>query len=409
MAQINIASYGRKYKNLLDTSGVRSPIRRIASPITSPITKPITKQAIYESVKDPMSMLPDIYNYTGGDGGDKSGSLDAGYDPSETQQAADRIMSDFMGYDAVGMGKKAVSLGWNAITSPVTMGVPFAEDVLSETLGAINTRQNSLALNDIMTENEDISPEIGRSALNSIRGTTVSDDLATIGIEAMGDEGRKSAQQLSSLSEKAAFDKSHPVLGFAKHNVTDPIWSAVKNVFGEATPGTTNQTPSVDFSSAENKGMGVNSGFANPRGVVGSSAASTNSMDDGHMDAGVADAIGSDAGKIVCSAMNELYGFGHERNIAWLRYSKYRLKPEHAIGYHFLFKPLVKIGFKSGNRWYHLIVRKTLEHIATRRTDDLSAEMNKTKRDLIGRIERAILEPICFWAGRLLDKKECHK
>ena len=65
--------------------------------------------------------------------------------------------------------------------------------------------------------------------------------------------------------------------------------------------------------------------------------------------------------KIVCTMMNESYGFGSFRNKIWLRHSK-NLAPEYQIGYHRIFLPLVKKA--KTNK----ILKKILEHIAVHRT-----------------------------------------
>jgi hypothetical protein len=101
---------------------------------------------------------------------------------------------------------------------------------------------------------------------------------------------------------------------------------------------------------------------------------------------------GGGRGKIVCTMMNESYGFGSFRNKIWLRHSK-NLAPEYQRGYHKLFLPLVKKA--KTNK----ILKKILEHIAIHRTIDIRQE-ERNKIHLIGRIYRKILEPICYWAGK---------
>ena len=75
------------------------------------------------------------------------------------------------------------------------------------------------------------------------------------------------------------------------------------------------------------------------------------------------DSSGRSGGKIVCTMMNESYGFGSFRNKIWLRHSK-NLAPEYQIGYHRIFLPLVK-----------------------------KAKTNK--------VLKKILEPICYWVGKI--------
>ena len=106
------------------------------------------------------------------------------------------------------------------------------------------------------------------------------------------------------------------------------------------------------------------------------------------------------SGKIVCTAMNASYGFGSYRQAIWLRYSEKSLTPYHEKGYHKLFLPLVDRAYNRGDK-NNTILRKALENIARHRTADLRAEMQGKKRDMVGRIYRAVLEPVCYIVGRL--------
>ena len=51
--------------------------------------------------------------------------------------------------------------------------------------------------------------------------------------------------------------------------------------------------------------------------------------------------------------------------------------------------------------WAGKQVYKVLKHIARHRTADLRAEMYGTKRDRIGQVERAVLEPLCYIVGKI--------
>ena len=104
-----------------------------------------------------------------------------------------------------------------------------------------------------------------------------------------------------------------------------------------------------------------------------------------------------ESSKIVCTMMNESYGFGNFRNKIWLKHSK-DLPKEYEKGYHKIFLPLVK--FAKGQGKLNKAVKKTLEHVARHRTLDLKQEM-KGKTHLLGRIYRKILEPICFIVGKV--------
>jgi len=121
-------------------------------------------------------------------------------------------------------------------------------------------------------------------------------------------------------------------------------------------------------------------------------------MDDDPFATTISKTSDGDAGgssKIICTMMNDSYGFGNFRNKIWLKHSK-DLPKEYEVGYHKIFLPLVK--FAKGRGKINKVVKKTLEHIARHRTLDLKQEM-KGKTHLLGRIYRKILEPICFIAG----------
>ena len=124
-------------------------------------------------------------------------------------------------------------------------------------------------------------------------------------------------------------------------------------------------------------------GYQTKSGDVYASAAEAAEKSDGG---------GSSGGKIVCTMMNESYGFGSFRNKIWLRHSK-NLAPEYQKGYHKIFLPLVKMSKKN------IVLKKVLEHIAIHRTIDIRQE-SRGKIHLLGRIYRKILEPICYWVGK---------
>jgi hypothetical protein len=104
------------------------------------------------------------------------------------------------------------------------------------------------------------------------------------------------------------------------------------------------------------------------------------------------DGGGGGGGKIVCTMMNDTYGFGNFRNKIWLRQSK-DLAPEYQKGYHKIFLPLVKLSKTN------VVIRKILEHIAVHRTIDIRQEA-RGEVHILGRIYRKILEPICYLVGK---------
>jgi len=104
-------------------------------------------------------------------------------------------------------------------------------------------------------------------------------------------------------------------------------------------------------------------------------------------------------GKIVCTAMNQAYGFGSFRQAIWLAHSR-DMAPEYQAGYHAIFQPLVTYGY-GGTTTPRKFVRGILEGIARRRTADIWMQ-KKGKRHPIGRIERAFWEPVCYAVGRIV-------
>ena len=106
---------------------------------------------------------------------------------------------------------------------------------------------------------------------------------------------------------------------------------------------------------------------------------------------------GGGSSKIVCTMMNESYGFGSFRNKIWLAYGS-KLSKEYEIGYHTLFLPLVKYAKQKG--FTNNIIKNILEHIAIHRTIDIRKQ-KYNKVDALGRVYRLILEPLCYITGRI--------
>jgi len=110
----------------------------------------------------------------------------------------------------------------------------------------------------------------------------------------------------------------------------------------------------------------------------------------------------SGGGKIVCTAMNQAYGFGSFRQAIWLQHSA-KMPNAKTIekGYHKLFLPVVAFAFSDKQTFARKLVRKVSEHIARHRTADLWKEMRGKRRDPLGRLYRAIIEPICYLVGKV--------
>ena len=177
-------------------------------------------------------------------------------------------------------------------------------------------------------------------------------------------------------------------------------------VSGDIAPGGMDQvlgpvvtTPRApDFVTGGGNGGGVGS-YSGPgsQGVAGDVQQSGPGRQDADtMSGGSGNGGSGGGGKIVCTMMNDSYGFGSFRNKIWLKHSK-TLPKEYQIGYHKLFLPLVKFAKQDG--LLNKAVKKVLEHIAVHRTIDIRQE-SRRKTHMLGRIYRKILEPICYWVGK---------
>ena len=125
------------------------------------------------------------------------------------------------------------------------------------------------------------------------------------------------------------------------------------------------------------------------------SAAMRESRRGGQYDSG---GSGGGGGKVVCTMMNERYGFGSFRNKIWMKFHE-SYGPEYQKGYHAIFLPLVKIAKGEGK--INTAVRKVLEHMGRHVTADMFKIMKGKKRDTLGRIYRAIFEPTCRIIGKI--------
>jgi hypothetical protein len=104
--------------------------------------------------------------------------------------------------------------------------------------------------------------------------------------------------------------------------------------------------------------------------------------------------------KIVCTAMNSMYGFGGFRNAIWMKYARERIKDEeYELGYHKLIMPLVRR--METNKF----IRTIVEFNARQRTFNLRREMRGQKTTLYYRIvEKKIIFPAFFAVGWLVKK-----
>lgn len=114
---------------------------------------------------------------------------------------------------------------------------------------------------------------------------------------------------------------------------------------------------------------------------------------------------GGGGGKIICTAMNDLYGLPYRENKIWTKYAKTHLTPEHQIGYHKVFLPLVDYGFKQGDGLGNRLVRAVLIWIGKNRTADIINELEGKPRNPVHRFLRAVAEPTLAAIGKWSKRK----
>jgi len=129
----------------------------------------------------------------------------------------------------------------------------------------------------------------------------------------------------------------------------------------------------------------------------------------------VVDAAGNDSNSskgIVCTMMNQTAGFGTFRNKIWHKFwlekgsnGKKSSTQNHRMekGYHAVFLPLVRFAKKDGT--FNLMIRRILSHMGKHVTADFYGEMRSKKRDNLGRVYRAIFEPMCWGIGKFRKKR----
>ena len=104
--------------------------------------------------------------------------------------------------------------------------------------------------------------------------------------------------------------------------------------------------------------------------------------------------------KIICTAMNQMYGFGKFRSQIWVRYASIHMPhPEFQLGYHKLFLGLVNRMDKNKH------IKKYLELLAKRRTKLCWDELRGKKLPITYRVAKHITRPIIFSIGWLVRKK----
>ena len=108
--------------------------------------------------------------------------------------------------------------------------------------------------------------------------------------------------------------------------------------------------------------------------------------------------------KIVCTALNEIYGYGSFRNKLWMRYNDYDKAryPTNSkiveLGYHKVFGKLTEMMPNSP------LLTKVLRRVARVRTDRIRREMSGKPLTLESKLHVAIIRPINYTVGWLVHK-----
>jgi hypothetical protein len=199
---------------------------------------------------------------------------------------------------------------------------------------------------------------------------------------------------------------------------------AAQSAQGKAEKGFTDMSAFGDTDTSTSTGTGTSMGAAdmglgdistdNDGGSASSSSSQGSSssmgMDDdtsaqsqgpgGSDTAGDSSADGSEGtGKIICTAMNKMYGLPMYSNRVWMRYNKYKkLDNAWELGYHKIFLSLVK---KMPTNKY---IRKSLEWFANTRTHGLKEEMKGNMFTVNTLILRPLFSPIVYITGKLVQK-----
>ena len=206
--------------------------------------------------------------------------------------------------------------------------------------------------------------------------------------------------------EDPDYNPSVPTRAVTVKSYTDVMSRATRNATRDMADQRTARSDTMQSGGGDNEsdGVGSSGNLGGASGVGTSTGAGSTSGIDGVEQAAVQQAAdsagaGSENDKIVCTAMNNAYGFGSFRQTIWLKHSR-NLDPAYQLGYHKLFRPLIKYAYTEDSL-PNRIVKKWLEGVAKRRTADIWLQHRGKKRYLGGRIERAILEPICYIVGKL--------
>lgn len=313
--------------------------------------------------KEPEVVAPPVVESSGGGDGGSSGISvdDAGLATTSnlSPNAAGALATVLGMLTGLPLGALSNVVGKKNIADAINQqsynaAVAYNNALVAEQSGLANTPENSAAL---------------ASLIDSLSSSPVGQTTATVGPSGTGGSAAQAAQEAAALASSLGLSDSE--IGAVAQAAAEAALSGSSSSLSDA----------VDAATAAEAAAG----FEAP------------SWDAGQPDYSDGGGGGGDSSKIVCTAMNESYGFGSFRNRIWLKYASDNLTKAHEVGYHTLFLPLVNLAYKKNVK----PLRVVLENIARHRSADLRAEMRGTKRDNIGRVYRAILEPTCYLVGKL--------
>ena len=274
-------------------------------------------------------------------------------------------------------GSSLIGMGKNAIASALT-----AAGYNSAVANNMAMVANSMGLNP----NDPANFAAISSAIDSLSANNAGTSYATPGTSGTGG----SAAQAAAAAAEAATAAGHSPAAAA---------AAAQAAANAVVSGRSTSEAAQIASDTAASASGGTTGPGSAAGVGVGSTTGINAMD--AMSDAAASSSSPSSSKIVCTAMNNAYGFGSFRNAIWLKYAQNNLTKAHEAGYHAIFLPLVDFAYKNGDGFAHKAVRSVLENIARHRSADLRSEMRGIKRDNLGRFYRAILEPICFAVGKI--------
>jgi hypothetical protein len=188
-------------------------------------------------------------------------------------------------------------------------------------------------------------------------------------------------------------------IGYGRDSIYSPntgfAWGSDPYGYGGSAQGGMNDYGAVGSGFA-------NAGYGSPSYGVNPTTAwneQNSAQREGFSYGGYGDTNAGGGGKVVCTAMNEAYGFGSFRQAIWLKHSA-GLDPAYQRGYHAMFVPLLRYA-RGGQSWPRRLTWRALQHIARHRTADIWLQSKGAKRDTLGMLYRALLEPLCFVVGKV--------